>query len=39
MNNLIVNEKKNSTSEYNSLLEDMDSLNKSVYEYYEKDIN
>lgn len=39
MNNLIVNERKNSTSEYNSLLEDMDSLNKSVYEYYEKDID
>lgn len=39
MNNLIMNERKNSTSEYKSLLEDMDSLNKSVYEYYEKDIN
>lgn len=39
MNNLIVNERKNSTSEYKSLLEDMDSLNKSVYEYYEKDID
>lgn len=39
MNNLIMNERKNSTSEYKSLLEDMDSLNKSVYEYYEKDID
>lgn len=39
MNNLIVNERKNSTSEYNSLLEDMDSLNKSVYEYYKEDID
>ena len=39
MNNLVMNERKNSTSEYKSLLEDMDSLNKSVYEYYEKDIN
>lgn len=39
MNNLIMNERKNSTSEYKSLLEDMDSLNKSVYKYYEKDID
>lgn len=39
MNNLIVNERKNSTSEYNSLLEDMDSLNKSVNDYYKEDIN
>ena len=39
MNNLIMNERKNSTSEYKSLLEDMDSLNKSVYEYYKKDID
>lgn len=39
MNNLVINERKNSTSEYKSLLEDMDSLNKSVYEYYEKDID
>ena len=39
MNNLVMNERKNSTSEYKSLLEDMDSLNKSVYEYYKKDID
>lgn len=39
MNNLIVNERKNSTSEYNSLLEDMDSLNKSVNDYYKEDID
>lgn len=39
MNNLIVNERKNSTSEYNSLLKDMDSLNKSVNDYYKKDID
>ena len=39
MNNLIMNERKNSTSEYNSLLEDMDLLNKSVNDYYKKDID